>query len=198
MAQITNLILFFSKFSNHCKPCLEFIIRNKLPVEFIELDSEESRNFATKCSVQIVNVPSLVLILSNGETSLYVGSPKIISWLTILIKQNTQQPIPSNIPSFQSTQIDQPTQINKSVARMLSGQSGRIQIQEESEESEEYQETQINLSDDEQSPIPISSGTAIGLSTTNVNKPSNTDIMNRAKQMMKEREDTLGVKSDGS
>lgn len=198
MTQIVNLVLFFSKYSENSKPCLEYIIRNKLPVELIELDSDDSRKFASQCNIKIENVPSLVLILSNNDVSLYVGAPKILNWLRSFYErnqpQNTQQYQPQYQPQPLSRQLPQSN--IEVVARMMSDQSGRSRVYESSSE-EEYKETPLDFGDDDETPYSPTIPT-IGLSTLNVNKPSNTEIMETAKRMEKEREATLGMKSGGS
>jgi hypothetical protein len=88
--QIYDVILFYSKHSEYCKQCISVIIKYELPVKMIPLDTEEDRkNVQNHTTIQIKNVPSLLVVYSNNQLQLYVGAPKIIDWLRNLVQNNT-------------------------------------------------------------------------------------------------------------
>jgi hypothetical protein len=87
MSQISEVVLFYSKFSKECKECVDVIQNYKVPVGLIPLDTVVDREAAMNGSViQIKNVPSLVVTYTDGKTQLYVGSDKILKWLSIILK----------------------------------------------------------------------------------------------------------------
>lgn len=93
MTNVTEVVLFYSKFSKECGGCIEFIMRNKLPVTLIPLDTKESREHALNGSlIQIRSVPSMVVSYANNDVQLYVGSQKIIAWFTIMSQPRNNSP----------------------------------------------------------------------------------------------------------
>lgn len=87
--EISEVILFYSKFSRESVPCVKFIQANRMPVIIIGLDSPEARQKAmTGQTFQIKNVPTLVVSYTNGETQLYVGSPKIMGWFQKILNKD--------------------------------------------------------------------------------------------------------------
>jgi hypothetical protein len=112
MTNVTEVVLFYSKFSKECGGCIEFIMRNKLPVTLIPLDTKESREHALNGSlIQIRSVPSMVVSYANSDVQLYVGSQKIIAWFTVMsqprnnnsshrhdTQHNTQHDYNTNLP----------------------------------------------------------------------------------------------------
>ena len=84
---ISEVVIFYSKFSKECQQPLEIIQYYKLPVAMIPLDTIEDRKAALNGStIQIKNVPSLIVTYEDSSAQLYVGSKKIIDWLTQVVK----------------------------------------------------------------------------------------------------------------
>jgi len=90
MTNVVEVVLFYSKYSKECGPCIQYIMNNKLPVILIPLDNKESRDRAFNGSlIQIKNVPSMVVSYVNNDVQLYVGSQKIIAWFSFMTKAPT-------------------------------------------------------------------------------------------------------------
>ena len=69
---------------------MNFVIQNKLPIQFVRLDTEESRHVAsTGKFFQITSVPTMAVFYEDGNTQLFTGTQKIIQWLTAMIKAST-------------------------------------------------------------------------------------------------------------
>src|SRR5579862_4900204 len=91
--EISEVILFYSKFSKESVNCVQFIQQNRMPVILIGLDSPEARQKAmTGQNFQIKNVPTLVVSYVNKEVQLYVGSPKIMKWFQNILKPENPPP----------------------------------------------------------------------------------------------------------
>lgn len=101
MTQVNEVVLFYSKFSKECVPCINFITHNRLPVALIPLDTEESRKAVFGGSImQIKQVPSMIVSYVSGDTQLFVGSQKILMWFSKMVsppQPTDQQPVPSNL-----------------------------------------------------------------------------------------------------
>ena len=108
MTNISEVVIFYSKFSKECQQPLEIIQYYKLPVIMIPLDTIEDRKAALNGSIiQIKNVPSLIVTYEDGNTQLYVGNKKITEWLTQIIRaQNNKNTTSTTISESLPTQLD--------------------------------------------------------------------------------------------
>ncbi len=58
-----------------------------MPMQVVRLDTESSRKAAANGKFfQITTVPTMVIMYEDGNTQLFLGAPKIIQWLTAMIK----------------------------------------------------------------------------------------------------------------
>ncbi len=83
--QVSEVYLFCSSTSPASKPCLEVI--QAYPslaqeIQIIRLDTAVHRDAARRGQqFQISGVPTLVVIYTDGDTTVYQGQKKVISWL---------------------------------------------------------------------------------------------------------------------
>src|SRR5947207_4145419 len=97
---VVDVVLFVSKFSKSSVPCIELIVKNKMPVSIIPLDTKELRILAaTAKRIQIKNVPTMVVVYDTGDVQAYMGAPTIINWFNNMQKQSNQ-PLPSSTSSM--------------------------------------------------------------------------------------------------
>jgi hypothetical protein len=86
---ISEVLLFIATNSKACAGCVEFVEQNRFPVQVVRLDSEEVRKqVANGPYFQISHVPTLIVTYQDGNTQLFVGSPKIVQWMTMIIKRS--------------------------------------------------------------------------------------------------------------
>lgn len=84
---ISEILLFVATNSKASGPCVNFVMQNKLPIQFVRLDTEESRHTAANGRFfQITSVPTMAVFYEDGNTQLFTGTQKIIQWLTAMIK----------------------------------------------------------------------------------------------------------------
>lgn len=89
---ISEVLLFIATNSRACVPCIEFKTHHRFPAQIIRLDSESAREQATNGSFfQITSVPTMVVIYNDGNTQMFVGSPKIIQWMSMIIKSEKEE-----------------------------------------------------------------------------------------------------------
>ncbi len=94
--EINSVILFISSNSSACQEPINFCKENNLPARFVRLDTAEQRFRASRgTKFQIIGVPTLVVQYSDGNTQLYSGQRKILSWLSASIPppQQIMQPV---------------------------------------------------------------------------------------------------------
>ncbi len=100
---ISEIYLFCSTTSPACKPCFAFIKEQPLlarEIQLLRLDTKSQRDRAKRGGeFQIRVVPTLMVIYNDGDTSLYQGQRKVISWLFMRLKtfeqaQQAQQQTP--------------------------------------------------------------------------------------------------------
>jgi len=203
-----DIILFVSKFSNKCKPCLEFSQQSGLPVKTVWVDSPHIRKKLSSGEIKITTVPSLMIIFNDGNLQIFKGMEKIVTWFEGLLENDTPQRKTKNIYDQEGKVIYEqgpyisPTQqnVNKHVNTLklqkeLEHQQDPEYIDESDDdleligEDEGDSETEIEfLDEDGMPPKPPTSG----LETKRVNNNSMADIMAIAKRMAKEREVSLG------
>lgn len=220
MSEIVDVILFYSKFSKACGPCIEYIMRNKLPVTLIPLDTANSREFVSNGSImQIKNVPSMVVSYSTGDAQLYVGNQKIVGWLTAIIEGNRQRNInghnnAQNRNADVQRQLPVPDNINKvnEPEKKRKIKKKKRSVKHVKVDAEEGDQTLLVFEDDDNSGMytqdlqhesnhksknknayqPISG--ASKLSTAPSKASPNQGIMAMAKQMEADRNRHLNVK----
>jgi len=104
---ISEIYLFCSTTSEACKPCFAFIKDHPLLVEeiqIIRLDTKKVRDKVKRgVKFQIQAVPTLMVIYHDGDTSLYQGQQKVLTWLFMRMKtfeqaQQQQHQRGANLP----------------------------------------------------------------------------------------------------
>ena len=110
--QIVDVVLFISKVSKECMPCVNFIGQNRIPVSIVKLDTESSRLAAqTNKNFQITGVPTLLVVFDNGKVQLFTGRDSIIPWLNNTIKNSQQNNNPQqDYPQQQQDHPQEPQQ----------------------------------------------------------------------------------------
>ncbi|MBA7683948.1 hypothetical protein ES703_92336 [subsurface metagenome] len=87
---IAEIYLFCSTTSGACKPCFAFIKDNPLliqEIQLIRLDTKKVREKVKRgTKFQIHTVPTLMVIYHDGDTSLYQGQQKVLTWLFMRMK----------------------------------------------------------------------------------------------------------------
>jgi hypothetical protein len=88
---VQDVILFVSSTSKHCEPTIKFIKEKEIPVKIIRLDNSEDRQNAINGKYfQIHNVPTLLVMYTDDNIQLFVGSEKIISWFRQISQKKKQ------------------------------------------------------------------------------------------------------------
>ncbi len=86
MESIDEVILFCSSVSQACAPVIQVIQQYQLPVKIVRLDSAASRDAVQNGPFfQIKVVPTLVVTYRDGNLQLFIGQPKILKWLKMII-----------------------------------------------------------------------------------------------------------------
>lgn len=89
---ISEVLLFIATNSRECAGTMDFKERHKFPAQIVRLDSSETRSIAANGKYfQVTSVPSMVVIYDDGNTQMFVGTPKIIQWMTMIIKSTRSQ-----------------------------------------------------------------------------------------------------------
>lgn len=185
---ISDVVLFYSKFSTECKECVNFVQHARLPVVLIALDTKESRDLALNGSlIQIKNVPSMIVSYEDGNVQLYVGKPKIMGWFVAITQQHAQKP---NIP--------EPTQIAKIEKKEQVAKRGK------SKKTTKKQKKPKKYSDDDDGGVElifeeesrVNNNVSSKLSTKPSNESPNAGVMSMANQLMAERNRQLNIKDD--
>ena len=101
--QVSEVYLFCSSTSPASKPCLEVI--QAYPslaqeAQIIRLDTAVHRDAARRGQqFQISGVPTLVVIYTDGDTTVYQGQKKVISWLYSRARMHMRLPAPPAPPA---------------------------------------------------------------------------------------------------
>ena len=143
---ISEVLLFIATNSRACMGCMEFIDRHRLPVKIIRLDSEEARTIAAGGTFfQITVVPTMVVIYNDGNTQLFIGTPKIIQWLTMMIsrQESPERGVTSYTPAGGNMYGPRPNPPRPNIERE--------RVPEEYEGRREEQRSRIIVEDDEPS-----------------------------------------------
>jgi hypothetical protein len=202
MTNVSEVVLFYSKFSKECGPCVQYIIQNKLPVTLIPLDNKESRDRVMNGStMQIKNVPSMVVSYVSGDVQLYVGGQKIIAWFSVMTRppnMNDKNNIPNMPNPDHNTHVENP---NSSQKKRKSKKKKSIKhIKPHSDPSGH---TELIFGDESEVPgndvyntTHIPSHLTSKLSTTSAKPSPNEGIMAMAKQMAAERDRQLNFNNN--
>lgn len=209
---INNIILFSSKFSEASKHCEEIIHHNRLHIPIIRLDTKKTRDRALNGKFfQIPVVPTLLVTYQDGNTQLFVGYQKIVMWVQNLTERNSQQhqkPKEEEIPfpeenEFINYEIEEPPCKDvSSKLKMTNAES----YQKLKKKKKKKKKPPVRFEEDndidyfeEIEPQPISlpkpkSKKKNSLKNQNQNVASKrmSDITSMAKQMEKQRLESLG------
>ncbi len=222
---ITEAILFSSRHSAESAPCEQIIAKTRLPIEIVHLDSASARDAAMRgTNIQIKSVPSLIISYSDGTVQMYVGKPKVFSWIQMTLQ--SIQP-PQNQSSRQS--IAPPTADKETVLIHDENDMGNeIDTGYDDGEEIEYikpkskkpkkkknngklkgnknnEHVEIVIDDEQAQPQhqnvqshsqSASASQTKGFATGPRMKVQNTELMAAAQRMMSERDATLGYKAD--
>lgn len=213
--QIADVVLFFSKFSRESGPCVEAVIQSKLPIKLVPLDTVEAREAAQRgTAIQIRAVPSLVVELEDGNVQMYVGRPKILAWLKSISQSRQPPPQPTTssrnssrsgrntkLASDSDDQSDEsesddspPPPRKKSPRKKSSPKKKKIKKQ-----ATQFVESPVDLEfadDPPPSRPPPLSTSGLSTSSNSGTRKTSDNLMNMAKQMMADRDSTLGYKAD--
>ncbi len=87
MESIDEVILFCSSVSQACVPVIQMIQQYQLPVKLFRLDTAAFREAAQNGPYfQIKVVPTLVVTYRDGNLQLFVGQPKTLEWLKMVVR----------------------------------------------------------------------------------------------------------------
>lgn len=107
---ISDVILFYSIHSEKCRPCIDLIQRNNIPIKQIRLDTDATRDMVINGEMfKIEYVPTLVIIITDGSFSSFEGTNKVVMRIEELLKQ-FRQPPPQQYPQ-QPSQSHYPHQM---------------------------------------------------------------------------------------
>lgn len=194
MISVAEVILFYSKFSKECAPCIQYIINNKLPIILIPLDDQDSRNKVFNGStLQITKVPTLLVSYTNNDVQLYVGSQKILSWFSAMAKpvDNSQSsPNPQDI--VPDTKLPSKKKKSKKVPQKTKKTTKHVVPQSDSSHHTEI------IFDNEPTSTHTPTKLSSKLSTSSTKPSPNDGIMAMAKQMAAERDRHLNYKENGN
>ena len=221
MAQIQRVILFVSTNSPACQGPISMVSSSGAPIEIVRLDSKESRLAAARGKhFQITNVPSLVTLFTDGKLQLFVGIDRIYPVLQTLLSPPSP-PEEEPISEEEIDIIEQPSPPRKSSKGRRSAGKTKSKPkkkapprrkkkappppEEDDEDDDEDgveifgEENQVEELDfDDSNPIayrpppPPTTGLMVGPSVSKGNESRNTNIMEMAKTMARQREATLG------
>jgi hypothetical protein len=194
MSKITEILLFYSNFSAECKPCIEFIQRVNIPVSMICLDSKESREMIMSGKrLQIKAVPSLMVIYNDTEMQLFVGRPKIIAWL-----QNIINPHPNNQfinPDQAQDNTQNITHDSPRSGKPNKKKRGRKQ-KKQSAPINDDSKIELIFEDENDQNENLSNKTEKKFGFPTRPENPNVSVMEAAKRMMAERNNSLNIKDD--
>lgn len=226
MKPISEIILFGSSTSNQSIECKKFIDYYKIPASCVRLDTEESRQQAANGNLfQILSVPTLSVIYSDGNVQLFIGIEKIIMWLkSLLAYSQRQNPLIVQNPE-EEPPIPKPSQVKKIKKKIIVEDDEEIEEDDETDEEDdnetekkkvktkkkkpkakkikkkilEDEEIEIIENDEEESdrpPPPSTKGLMVGIQSAKPSKKGMTSILKQAQQMQQERQKTLGYNDE--
>jgi hypothetical protein len=133
---IQDVTVFISTSSRACRMCLEMFKRYRVPAQIVRLDTQEARDIAQSGEFfQITHVPTMVVTYEDGNTQLFMGAPKIESWVASMVRPQ-RAPEPEPEPDFEPDSMTF-TKVPK-VKKAKKAEAKKIVIDDyESEEEEE-------------------------------------------------------------
>jgi hypothetical protein len=210
---ITQIVLFISSLSKNCVPCLQFIQNQRLPIQVVRLDTEESRDIAIRGkNFSIISVPTLVVLYLDGDMQMYVGTPKIISWLQRLIlaqqrqmqEQQEYRPSPSKLQEYDDPEEPAIEYIERKPERKVTFVDNDSEDDEIPRKQKEVprkakknskkkikQKTVLEFADDETHEQPV-----FGSGKKNGKNAAMGNLIRQAKEMEKERQRSLGYREE--
>ena len=82
MADIKDIVLFFSESSHRCRSAVRMVREKAIPISLVSIDSRHMREHISRLKhLSIKGVPTLVVIREDMNAEVYEGEPKVISWL---------------------------------------------------------------------------------------------------------------------
>ena len=214
--------MFVSTNSSACQGPISMVSSSGAPIEIVRLDSKESRVAAARGKhFQITNVPSLVTLFTDGKLQLFVGTDRIYPVLQSLLAPPSppeEEPISEEEEIDIIEQPSPPRKNSKgrrSAGKMKSKPKPKKKApprrkkkapppkEDEEDEDDDIEifgeENQVEELDfDDSNPIayrpppPPTTGLMVGPSVSKGNESRNTNIMEMAKTMARQREATLG------
>jgi hypothetical protein len=198
--EISEVILFYSKFSKESVNCVQFIQQNRMPVILIGLDSPEARQKAmTGQNFQIKNVPTLVVSYVNKEVQLYVGSPKIMKWFQNILKPENPPPNKrekqTSTQQFDDEEEEEDDEKETIIEEPKKSKNGKLKNTKKNKKKQKNNRVELVMDQEDNS--QKSNNHFNGLSTARTNeKAGNSDVMNMARQMEMQRSKALGYKEE--
>jgi hypothetical protein len=196
---IQDVILFISSTSESCKPSIRFIDQNEIPVKIIRLDTLKDRQNAINGKYfQVHNVPTLLVMYTDDNIQLFVGSEKIILWLTQISQRGKVEEKDSYKLNVEKPQREKP-QREKPQPKNLKHSDKKNQdkkkkkkkpiIFEESSSEEEEEEEDIEYY---KADIPIKDTPISNLKQKPYHNQKPESIVDIARKMEAERKENLG------
>ena len=194
---VQNLVLFVSSNSKECVDPMRFITHYRMPINVVRLDSAYDRQRAAPGKFfQIHSVPTLVVIYQDGNTQLFVGKEKILTWLQNLVnRQSPEQRLPEQRPSSQSTSTptyaeDSAYPTTKSILqKRKKGKKGKKKVTFEEEETD-GEITPVELEFEDVPQKPRTTGFLVGAHAKKADTGMN-DIMKEAARMQEAMKATV-------
>lgn len=196
---IQRVILFCSTTSRSSMPCINFAYQNRLPVEIVRLDTEETRERVKHGRYfQIKVVPSLVVFRSQGDLQLFTGQKKVLMWLQSINNNRrnpSRQSTPIHTPEFVEESSDDetsgmydPIPSKRTKSRRKKSKRPSKQVIQDSEESED-EEVEIEILSEPDSDEGIDG--RLPSHGEPSPKDSEVSIKEIAKQMERERKNSM-------
>lgn len=195
--------LFVSRHSKVAMACLDLCENSNLRVKPIFVDNKHVRAHLLKNSkIKITKVPTLLLIFPDGQVQLYEGFPKISQWIKSVTEHQVQQSNnmydKTNVREIDTKPISPMQQHYDRKARERQTLAEIEEPHEETELIEDFEGGEdddgiIFVDEDGNQPAPSVDGLKMDNSKI---KSGMSDVMEMAKRLAREREETLGYKED--
>ena len=168
---VNNVLLFISSVSRSCVQPVTYIREKKLPIMIVRLDTiEDRRKAANGPFFKITEVPTMVVSYSDNTVQLFVGSDKILEWMSSINKKEEKV-----------IELDTPVE-EEEVSSKKKKKKKKKMVSFEDEDIELLEST------------PPSSSKKKNASSETTSKNSN--IYSMAKKMEQDRLSTIGYKDE--